>query len=406
MKILSQYFDFKVIFAVSTLLLPVSFPAFAQDGAVPVYTPTSAWLVGPASLGEMPKSAGNMPCVVANQFGNGFVLRLSGGGGQLMAMAIDFNQKAFEPRRKYEVEFSVPGQFFRAFQGAAYDRQTLLFGLQKAPEFYEALKVADQLVITVAEASVALSLVGLGDGFHRMESCYTPGAPMDVRADAKMAQPVQAPPAARKSPQNPLIAREAGLTPMPGDDAMVTPADARQASIPSPDPQLSVNAVLNDVAPVPPSVKGGSAGFLIAKAQEAEEAARRLSAKSPARSGAEGLALAQNRAAPQVVRPNGAEIMAGATAPAKSASQTMRWRALKGADLEGALKLWTEGAGVGLMWLADTSFPIPRSLSLEGNFETALQALLEQYDGMSPRPVGRIYREPGSQALVLVIERR
>lgn len=382
----------------------ISAPSFAQDDTAAVYMPTSAWLVGPASLGDAAQAGGKMPCVVANQFGNGFVLRLSGGGGHLMAMAIDFKQKAFEPRRKYEVQFSVPGVFFQSLQGAAYDQQTLLFGLQKMPKFYESLKSAEKLVITVAEASVALNLTGLDDGFQRMEGCYAPGG---VAPEQKSANRPDSAAPVKGSTQNPLIARNNALTPMPGEEAMAMAAQPvpERAPIEAPDAQLSVNAVLNDVAKAAAPVPGGSAGFLIAKAQEAEEAAKRLSANSPNKP-SEGKAMAGNWTKPDVVRPNGADIMAGGSnaAPAKNANQNMRWRALKGANLQDVLRLWTDGAGVGLMWLADANFPVQRSLSMEGNFETAVQALLEQYDGQTSRPVGRIYREPGSQSLVLVVE--
>lgn len=405
MKLAFRHFCSKTLLSVSFVAFCIAAPAFAQDDTAAVYTPTSAWLVGPASLGDAAQAGGKMPCVVANQFGNGFVLRLSGGGGHLMAMAIDFKQKAFEPRRKYEAQFSVPGVFFQSLQGAAYDQQTLLFGLQKTPEFYEGLKSAEKLVITVAEASVALSLVGLEDGFQRMESCY---APSGIAPEQKSAGRADSVAPVKGSTQNPLIARNNALTPMPGEAEMVeAQATPQPSAIEAPDAQLSVNAVLNDVAKAPVPVRGGSAGFLIAKAQEAEEAAKRLSANSPNKP-SEGKAMAENWTKPDVVRPNGADIMAGGsqTAPAKSASQNMRWRALKGANLQDVLRLWTDGAGVGLMWLADANFPVQRSLSMEGNFETAAQALLEQYEGQASRPVGRIYREPGSQALVLVVERQ
>ncbi|MGZ9108150.1 MAG: TcpQ domain-containing protein [Micavibrio sp.] len=342
---------------------------------MPTYTPTSAWLVGPASLGETEGYAGQMPCVVANQFGNGFVLRLSGGGGQLMAMAIDFRQKAFAARQKYEVEFSVPGVFFQSFAGSAYDETTLLFGLSKIPEFYKALQGAESLVITVGGASVGLNLVGLEDGFRRMDACYGPGQKEERISEFQ--QDREEPSSLKSSTQNPLITPKDGLTPLPEDEISETP-------------------------PVAPS----EADSLIAKAKEAEDAARRLAASSPSKPAAEGQAMASSWTEPKVVRPNPSDIMVQKSAPPPaSTSRNMRWRALKGANLQDVLGLWTSGVDVRLMWLADSNFPVMRSLSFEGNFESAVQSLLEQYSGQGDRPVGRIYREPGSQKLVLVIER-
>jgi hypothetical protein len=381
MKIALQRIEIKKVILSLVLIFSIiaAVPVRAQEETMPTYTPTSAWLVGPASLGETEGYAGRMPCVVANQFGNGFVLRLSGGGGQLMAMAVDFRQKAFTARQKYEVEFSVPGVFFQSFAGSAYDETTLLFGLSKIPEFYKALQGAESLVITVGGASVSLNLVGLDDGFRRMDACY--GTGQREERIAEFQQDRKETSSLKSSTQNPLITPKGSLTPLPEDEISKTP-------------------------PVAAAPSEADSLILIAKAKEAEDAARRLAASSPNKPAAEGKAMASSWTEPKVVRPNPSDIMVQKSAPQPaSASRNMHWRALKGANLQDVLGLWTSGADVRLMWLADSNFPVMRSLSFEGNFESAVQSLLEQYSGQGDRPVGRIYREPGSQKLVLVIER-
>jgi len=335
------------------------------------YTPTSAWLVGPASLVDTEGYSGQMPCVVANQFGNGFVLRLSGGGGQLLAMAIDFRQKAFTPHQKYEVEFSVPGAFFQSFVGAAYDESTLLFSLNKFPEFYKALQGAETLVISVNGASVGLNLVGLEDGFRRMDVCYGPSQNREQivqdQPDTETTSPE------KSSTKNPLITPKESLTPLPDEAVPDAPAET---------------------------------DALAAKAREIEEVARQLAASQPEKPAPDGQAMASRWTEPKVVRPNPPDIIVQKSAPAPAnASRTMLWRALKGANLQDVLGLWTEGVDVRLMWLADANFPVMRSMSFEGNFENAVQMLLDQYSAQGDRPVGRIYREPGSLKQVLVIER-
>jgi hypothetical protein len=110
---------------------------------------------------------------------------------------------------------------------------------------------------------------------------------------------------------------------------------------------------------------------------------------------------------PKVIRPNPSDIMVtpqNAAPVTKSVSRNMRWRALKGASLQDVLGLWAEGAGVRLIWLPVDSFAVQRSLSQEGPFEPALQALLEQFDGQATRPIGRMYREPGTNDMVLVVQ--
>ncbi len=367
-KIIQRIVINKLLFsAVLSAILFTASPSGAQDMAT--YTPTSAWLVGPASLVETEGYSGQMPCVVANQFGNGFVLRLSGGGGQLLAMAIDFRQKAFKPHQKYEVEFSVPGAFFQSFVGAAYDESTLLFGLNKFPEFYKALQGAETLVISVNGASVGLNLVGLEDGFRRMDACYGPGKKTEQITQNQPDEEKSSP--EKSSTKNPLITPKEALTPLPEDASDESETDT-----------------------------------LAAKAKEVEEAARQLAESRPEKSAPEGQAMASRWTEPKVVRPNPSDVIVQKSAPAPAnTSRTMLWRALKGANLQDVLGLWTEGVDVRLMWLADANFPVMRSMSFEGNFENALQMLLDQYSGQGDRPVGRIYREPGSQKQVLVIER-
>lgn len=396
-----------------TSVVALTLPALAQDAApaaaeMAVYKPSGAWMVGPAGLGDMDGEAPkNLPCVAINKFGNGFTLRLSGGGGQLMAMAIDFHQKAFTPHRKYEIELSVPGAYFQSFAGAAYDQQTLLFGLYKYPDFYKALKGADQLVIKAAGASVGLDMAGLEDGLRRMEACFNPTG--NQLENYKGNEAVAIKPAPKKSSSgNPLIAKNSGLTPMLDGDEPLPPVAAPAAAIPAPDRapdrELSVDAVLNDPAKQPPA---NSAAHLIAKANEAEEAARRLSAKNPSRPGQDGKAMASGWTDPKVIRPNPSDIMVtpnNAAPVAKSVNRNMRWRALKGASLQDVLGLWAEGAGVRLIWLPVDSFAVQRSLSQEGPFEPAVQSLLEQFDGQAKRPIGRIYREPGTNDMVLVVQ--
>lgn len=375
--------------------------------------PTSAWLVGPASLGGVDgHPPGNMPCVAVTQFSNGYTVRLSGGGNKLMAMAMDLRTDRFTARQKYDVEFSVPGEYFQILTGAAYDPRTLLFSLHKFPDFYAALKKAETLEVKIDGAAAILNLAGLNDGFARMESCFgqamtqppptqkqpEPENPMGMQSSGIEQQ--QQPPQAPAAPQNPLIAQNAGLTPMPGDGA--------QQPSPAPAPPLA--------APAVPAVQEDTVLSLMQKAQEAQDAAARLSAKSPyaapkaeadpvpagnvARSWSDPTVL---RRAPQdmlVQRNTGPSALAG------DAARPMRWRALRGANLRDTLDIWAAGVGVKLLWNATDNFAVRQSLSFEGTFDQAANTLLEQFDGQMAQPVGRIYREPGSAKLVLVVDQR
>lgn len=385
-------------------LAAFSAPALAQDQNP--FVPTSAWLVGPASLAaNIGNISSKIPCVVANQYNNGAVLRFSGGDNKLMALAIDVKQKSFTPRQKYDVDISVPGQFFQSVSAAAFDESTLLFNLQKIPDLYTVLKAAEVLSIKIGETTLPFALIGLDDGFDRMEICYNPS----IHGPAPMAPPVapnpvsppttgvsmvgSAPEGSRTAtPQNPLIAREAGaLTPMMDDAPTALPQGAPQQAAPD----------------------------LIAMAREAEAAARNLAARSPQNRPAAQMPAAP---APVAAAPQGEQLAEGwtdarqvrtgtatdvmAQPPGKEVyvRREMRWRALKGANLREVLGVWAEGSGTRLIWNSSRDFAVQRSLSLEGTFESAAQSLLEQYNDSNPRPVGRIYREPGTSKLVLVVE--
>ncbi|MBI2233470.1 MAG: TcpQ domain-containing protein [Micavibrio aeruginosavorus] len=378
-------------------------PALAQDQNP--FVPTSAWLVGPASLAaNIGNISSKIPCVVANQYNNGAVLRFSGGDNKLMALAIDVKQKSFKPRQKYDVELSVPGQFFQVVSGAAFDESTLIFNLQKIPDLYAVLKEAEVMNVKIGDTTLPLALIGLDDGFERMEICYNPS----IHGPAPMAPPVAPNPVAppttgvtmvgtvpegsrTATPQNPLIAREAGaLTPMM-DDA--------QAALPQGAPQ------------------GAAAPDLIAMASEAEDAARSLAARSPQNNRPAAPSAAAPAPAPQgeqlaegwtdarqVRAGTATDVMAQPPGKEVYVRREMRWRALKGANLREVLGVWAEGSGARLIWNSSRDFAVQRSLSLQGTFESATQGLLEQYNDSNPRPVGRIYREPGTSKLVLVVE--
>jgi hypothetical protein len=376
-----------IFFVVFALSLFSSASAVAQSS----YVPTSAWLVGPASLAaSMENAPGKVPCVVANQYNNGFVLRFSGGDGKLLALAVDFKQKAFKANQKYDAELDVPGAFFQAVSGSAYDETTIIFNLQKVEGLYDALKEADEFSLKVYNTKLPFALMGLADGFKRMEVCSNPSvtgpvalAP-PVAPNPRSTAPAKAVPEVQ-TPQNPLIARDGGLIPMPGDAALP----------PVQDQQRGAGLPVSD---------------LMAKAQQAEQVAQELVKNSPQRPQppqGEQLARSWSDAAPaQNAQKTDVktDIMGKKPANETYVRREMRWRALKGANLREVLKVWADGSGAELIWLAKEDFAVQRSMSQQSTIESAAQTLLEQFNDMNPRPVGRVYREPGTSRLVLVVE--
>lgn len=371
------------IFALSLIACTA---ALAAEKSKPnIYVPTSGWLVGPASIDESQDSV-KMPCLVANQFSNGFVVRLSGGGGQLMAMAIDFRQKAFTPRQKYEVEISVPGDYMQMMTGAAFDAGTLIFGLEKYRDFYKVLQKADTLTIKAEGMTVALNLMGLNDGFRRMNQCYDPSGDRTQ--------------VAARTPQKPLIAEANRLLPMPGEEDM--PMVAAAPSEPVRATPLKKQVVAQPAAPVDP------AAALIARAKAAEQAGKDLAQRGRETKVAAAPAWAEPKQ-PAPAQQNG-DILAerpGAAVPLGQYSEgkVMRWRAMRGSDLHDVLNQWVGAIGGKLMWGPGQEFTVQRSISMSGDFQTAIRTLLDQYGGLPVRPVGRIDRDPANGQVILVIDR-
>jgi hypothetical protein len=236
-----------------------------------------------------------------------------------------------------------------------------------------------------------------------MERCFQParleGQVVGGTQSSYGTTPPVRPPVAAPA-VNPLLARNAlqgGLTPLPGEGP----------SMSGPDPVDSVNALMNPVGRDPRTTSD-----LLVKAGEAEEAAKKLAAMNPNTQEATKAAevsqahnLAQSWSDPTVRRNNPTNIMGQAVPSALqgAAAQPMRWRALKGANLRDTLDVWAKGVGVRMIWNAPQDFSVQQSIVFEGPFDQAANALLEQYSTQSTRPVGRVYREPGSTSLVLVV---
>ena len=92
--------------------------AAASSAEDDIFVPTSAWLVGPATLAHDDKAA---PCVMADQYNNVFLFRFSGGGQKLYAMAVDFRQQAFTPGQTYTVKLGLGSKGDKLIGAQAYD---------------------------------------------------------------------------------------------------------------------------------------------------------------------------------------------------------------------------------------------------------------------------------------------
>ena len=177
-----------------------------------VFVPTSGWLVGPATLAD--DDEGQLPCVMMNQFNNGFVMRISGGGEQIMGFALDVRQNFFTAGETYELGIAIEPGFRKIFKAQAYDSATIMAATQDAPEFYKALLNAREMALGVQGKTVKFVMLGTRDGLERMESCFDPqgaAGPAPRRAAA-------APPAADMSPTR--AGMQTAVPPAPKEDSV------------------------------------------------------------------------------------------------------------------------------------------------------------------------------------------
>lgn len=308
--------------------------SFAPEPGVLI--PTSGWLVGPASS-TLPSGISGMPlpCVMTNQFDNGFVLRLSGGGQHLAALAIDFRQPIFTPGQRYPLQIFILPDYQNDFTATAHDEGTLIVDLREDSSVYRALESAKAMDLSIGPTVARFDLTGLTDGLARMESCFAP---------PKSSLPVRDVRALRATPAEPEI--------------QTIPDFSESASEFSPDIQpLPVRNAdpLNIFEKEPPPLRSDE------KAVFSEDKLNGFES-DPA-------------SLPMDTSPS--PDFAQDVPVAKSDERSV-WRATKGEDVREVLARWSEKAGVSLVWTAKRGGRVGRDFRYEGPFDEAVQSFLAQ----------------------------
>lgn len=331
----------------------------AQD--TPVFVPTSGWLVGPASLARQEDETVQMPCIMMNHYDNGFSVRFSAGGKRIHALALDFGQSSFTAGSDYPVKISVGPSFDMIVQGTAYSESTLIANTQKLDGFYELVGEGQTVVIGVEGKDFEFMLIGADEALERVESCYG-GTKKHAAAASRQERP-------------------APDVPMPADSL----------------PKSGIKT-LEGTASHPQEEKKSSSA-----ADEKSGEVNEKTEKNPP----DGQPLAQSWMPPardrETVKKQLEEIVDAAADHAKKAEEN-QWQAAQGADLREILEKWSEKGDVDLIWMAKQEFSVPEDMGVRGAFEDAVLALLEQFEDMETRPVGRIQVDPFLEKRALVIE--
>jgi len=402
-----------------TSMMAASPMALAQN--VPTFTPVSAWDVGAAQLGSgRGVQSMKMPCVISGEFDNGFIVRFSGGGGELLAMAIDFRQEVFKQGRKYNAMLSVGDSYVKQVSATAFTPNTLIFNLRPLGDFYNAAKNAKTMEISIDNNAMMFSMAGLAKSYEGLENCYAGGNAEPIKplkgemrtADgATKVRPVVVP-GVEKIAAAPL--------PQTFDDIVQNsdvPAAGKPMNITQVTPQAATTArVSRSIDSSLWSAKEGEdmrsvlsrwsnrAGYdLQWQADQGGVVAQDVALNGTFEEAVSQL-LAENSAASGI---SGRIEDTGAVKPLTTASTGSSWSAAPGASIQSVLDNWAARAGVTIVWTSSINAPVKAAVNMSGSFEGAVQTLLDQYMNDSARPVGQLNVDPqtGQRTLFMNIDR-
>ncbi len=496
------------------------------------FQPVSAWNV----TESVASAAGTNPqsCVMMTEYDNGYTVRISGGGGQIIAMSVDFMQGVFEKGKSYPVTLAFASGFQQQMAAQAYNSSTLVFDLRQLDVARAKFSSNENMSLTLGPVQAVFSLAGAAGGMRNLDQCTgvaPSAAPLSEPPQVASAQPVMPEPAAvaeevmirrpqeNSSDQTGQVARNEAMEwqqprrqkPDVSGQTSQMPQDSGMPGMKTPEPprarapQIAADEVLSaPVAPMVPApaspVQAGPSRDLasafgregaISRAPEFPEPVSAPMERLPGRddSAHQDPATPQPLSAPPETQMNPAAVTAPSAQmamtwqaregedirtvlkqwaqiagydfvwqadrsgtvrdnvqyegsfenavaqllsesgkasgirgeiddPAKgdfefasdkrqAMATPMRpstWHAIRGTDMRNVLQLWSREAGVRLLWDSSVDFPIKKTVSMKGDFQTALESLLAQYNGESIRPVGRLHQAARGAEPVLVIE--
>ena len=398
----------------SILALSVLIPAAAFAQKTPMFQP-GQWEVGSTQLASARGlKTMKLPCIISTEYDNGYTVRFSGGGNQMLAMAIDFRQEVFKQGRKYNAMVSVGDNYVKQVSASAFTNSTLIFNLRPLGDFYAMAKAGKQMEISIDGNDMQFSLTSLAAAYQGLESCYNGGnaAPIQPMMNASGVPPVKVPGVEK------IVA-----TPLPTslDDIVQNsePATAAPMKIAQPTPRAP-----DAVAPVQGRVSRSiDASQWTARSGEdiktvlsrwADRAGYDLDWQT-AQSGKVAQDVSLNgsfeQAVSQLLAENSAATgISGRFDTQQGATKTVGaagWNAAPGASLQSVLDQWGAKAGVAIVWQTSMNAPVKTAINQNGNFETAVESLLDQYANDSARPVGRLNVDPqtGQKTLFMEMDR-
>lgn len=367
--------------ALAVMALGILLPAGAAQAQTPVFTPSKQWQVGATELTNIRGLEGvNLPCVLSNEYDNGFVVRFSGGGGQILAMAVDFRQEIFNRGNKYNAMLSIGNGYAKQVSASAFTNSTLIFNLRPLTEFYKKLQDGKTLGLDIEGNVLNLSLGDVAAALPTVERCYA-GEKMPV------IKPVANEGVAAAAVE-PVEQEEVGALPVAAEP--VPAPDVQQNILPHSMPKNLDDIVQAEPQPIIPVVPAPKTEAKLAAIPEPTDAAIAQKVETPAvpqpviNTPAVG-------ASPRVELPAPArrnmDLAAGgprvsrviADTPdvaAPAAPVAPLWEAKAGEDIKVVLGRWADKAGYNLDWQSQKGGKLAQDVAIDGTFEDAVAQVM------------------------------
>lgn len=447
-------------------LLVMAWPAAAQDMAgtagkadgVPEFIPAAGWTVGPSGIEAARGLKGTkLPCVMAGEFNNGFVVRFSGGNREMLAMAVDFRQDIFRQGARYAAGLSIDGGMPAELQGSAFTPSILVFNLREAGGVYNALMGGRAMELAIGTNKMRFYLNNVTEGLQKLEACFA-GGPGNAAASAQtamndngaMAMPDVAPtPTSLSDIQSAPVdgSPMAAVKDTPSGPEVYIRRDGTREEVPSRAAQ-AMKAGASAAEPSAGMKKTWSAdageGLKDVLTRWSQDAGMTLQwdAKDEARVAKDfRMSGTVNDAVAALIAQNagGAEIKGytktaegmspvGSKAPYDGVSASPRYSpaapvgttntvgggavrasgggysAAAGSSLKTVLEQWCARNNVQFIWNGVYNYPLKSGVSGSGSFESAVQEALGQYQSDRQRPVGRLNTDPSTGQRLLIID--
>lgn len=399
--------------------------AWAQSpvASVPQFMPTGAWSVEQTFLSKARSLRGiKLPCMMANSYDNGYILRLSGGGGTFLAMAIDFKQNVFKPGRKYDSIVSLSNGYTNRVKATAFSKSVLIFNVRSFSGFYQALQGANSMIVDVEGNPLQFSFGNFIEAIQRLETCFggVMPVPMGIPSVGGALAPMPVGMMALPEPPAPEEKSTKTLTPVvPKWDDRVSPKPPLMPSNYSQPSQMFWEAKAGDdlrmtlerwsaragVNVAWQSDRGGKVVNDLRVSGSFEDAVQNLMAQNAAAMGLEanlmgGQSAVASPSSPQQLAPS----RIGGSSQGMVGRGSVKWNAPAGSSLQQVLSIWSKQVGVELLWEANQGFAVKRSVNTNGSYESALQLLLDQFSNDSPRPAVQLNNDPVSGRRVLLVQ--